>query len=56
MQKSNFKDWTPDKVDDAFETFQVRRLPILEELLAFQHEADDYERRYLSNLTWITQD
>ena len=51
MQKSNFKDWTPDKIDDAFGTTQVRRLPILEELLAFQHEADDYERRYLSNLS-----
>jgi hypothetical protein len=51
MQKSNFKDWTPDKIDDAFGTTQVRRLPILEELLAFEHEADDYERRYLSNLS-----
>lgn len=51
MQKSNFKDWTPDKIDDAFGTIEVRRLPILEELLAFEYEADDYEKRYLSNLS-----
>jgi hypothetical protein len=51
MQKSNFKDWTPDKIDDAFGTIEVRRLPLLEELLAFEYEADDYERRYLSNLS-----
>jgi hypothetical protein len=51
MQKSNFKDWTPDKIDDAFGTTQVLKLPLLEELLAFEHEADDYERRYLSNLS-----
>ena len=51
MQRSNFKDWTPDKIDDAFGTIEVRRLPLLEELLAFEYEADDYERRYLSNLS-----
>jgi hypothetical protein len=51
MQRSNFKDWTPDRIDDTFGTTQVRRLPILEELLAFKYEADDYETRYLSNLS-----
>ena len=51
MQRSNFRDWTPDKIDDAFGTIEVRRLPLLEELLAFEYEADDYERRYLSNLS-----
>lgn len=51
MQKSNFKDWNLDKIDDAFGLKQVRRLPILEELLAFNYEADDYEVRYLSNLS-----
>jgi hypothetical protein len=50
MQKSNFRDWTLDKIDDAFGLQQVRRLPILEELLAFEYQIDDYERRYLSNL------
>ena len=51
MQKSNFKDWTLDKIDDAFGLRQVRRLPILEELLAFEYQADAYETRYLSNLS-----
>ncbi len=51
MQKSNFREWTLDKIDDAFGLQQVRRLPILEELLAFEYQADDYEKRYLSNLS-----
>jgi hypothetical protein len=51
MEKSNFKDWTLDKIDDTFGTTQVRRLPLLEELLAFEYQADDYETRYLSNLS-----
>ena len=51
MQKSNFKEWTLDKIDDAFGLRQVRRLPILEELLAFEYQADDYETRYLSGLS-----
>ena len=51
MQKSDFKEWTLDKIDDAFGLRQVRRLPILEELLAFEYQADDYETRYLSGLS-----
>ena len=51
MQKSNFREWTLDKIDDTFGLQQVRKLPILEELLAFQYQADDYEKRYLSNLS-----
>ncbi len=51
MQQSNFKEWTLDKIDDTFGLQQVRRLPILEELLAFEYEADAYETRYLSNLS-----
>lgn len=51
MIKSNFREWTLDKIDDAFGLRQVRRLPILEELLAYKYEADDYERRYLSSLS-----
>lgn len=39
MQKSNFKEWNLDKIDDTFELRQVRRLPILEELLAFERYA-----------------
>lgn len=51
MKKSKFKDWTPDRIDDTFGTTQVLKLPLLDELLAFEYEADDYERRFLSNLS-----
>ncbi len=51
MQKSYFKDWTLDKIDDAFGTAQVEELPILNELLNFDYQVDDFERRYLSMLS-----
>ena len=51
MERSNFRDWNIDKIDDVFGTKEVRRLPILEELLAFEYQADDYETRYLSRLS-----
>jgi hypothetical protein len=51
MVKSNFKEWTLDKIDDAFGLQQVRRLPILEELLAHEYQADAYETRYISHLS-----
>ncbi len=50
MIKSNFREWNLDKIDDTFGTKQVRTLPILQELLAYQYEADDYEKRYLNEL------
>ncbi len=48
--KSNFREWTLDKIDDAFGLDQVRKLPILDELLAFPYQLDDYENRYLNQL------
>ena len=51
MQGSNFREWTLDKIEDVFGLVQIRRLPILEELLAFEYQADDYEIRYLSKLS-----
>lgn len=51
MQKSNFKEWTLDKIEDTFGLKQVRRLAILEELLAHEYQADAYETRYLSHLS-----
>ncbi len=51
MHKSNFKDWTLDKIEDTFSLKQVRKLPVLEELLAFEYQADDYETRYLLHLS-----
>lgn len=51
MQKSNFIEWTLDKIEDTFGLKQVRRLAILEELLAHEYQADAYETRYLSHLS-----
>jgi hypothetical protein len=51
MIRSNFKEWNLDKIEDAFDLKQVRRLPILEELLAFEYQADAYETRYLTHLS-----
>ena len=48
MIKSNFREWTLDKADEAFGLVQVDRLPILDELLAFQYEIDDFEKKWLS--------
>lgn len=48
--KSNFREWTLDKIDEAFNLKQVRRLPILDELMAFPYELDAYEHRYLNQL------
>lgn len=50
MEKSDFREWTLDKIEDTFGLKQVRRLPILEELLAFEYQADAYETRYLAHL------
>ena len=50
MRKSNFKEWTLDSIEETFGLVQVRSLPILDELLAYQYEADAYEQRYLTNL------
>jgi hypothetical protein len=51
MIRSNFREWTLDKIEDAFGLKQVRRLPILEELLSFEYQADAYETRYLAHLS-----
>ncbi len=51
MQKSNFKEWTLDKIDDTFGLKQIHNSSILAELLAFEHQPDAYETRYLSYLS-----
>jgi hypothetical protein len=48
--KSNFREWTLDAIDEAFGLEQVRTLPILDDLLAYPYQLDDYERRLLSEL------
>ena len=49
--KSNFREWTLDKIDDAFGLRQVRKLAELDSLLAFEYEINDYERQYLTDLS-----
>lgn len=50
MQKSNFREWTLDKVDEVFKTIQVRSLPALNKLIAFEYSINDYEKRFLKDL------
>ena len=50
MQKSTFREWTLDSLDATFGLVQVESLPILDELLAYQYQLDDFENRYLTIL------
>ena len=50
MQKSTFREWTLDSVDSAFGLNQVNNLLVLNELINYQYEVDDFEKRYLSIL------
>jgi hypothetical protein len=47
MIQSNFKEWTLDKIDDAFGLEQVFDSLTLNRLVSFEYEIDDFERRYL---------
>lgn len=48
--KSNFREWSLDKIEEAFGLVQVESLPLLTELLQFEYQIDAYESRYLSSL------
>lgn len=48
--KSNFREWTLDKIDEAFGTKEVRSLPSVKELVAFQYELNDIEKKYLNRI------
>lgn len=59
MIQSNFREWTLDKIDEAFGTGQVRNMPILDELTSFKYELNDFEIQYLSeirDLYWLGGD
>jgi hypothetical protein len=47
MVKSNFRDWTLDKIDDAFGTKQVFTSNLLDILIKYEHTITDFEREYL---------
>jgi hypothetical protein len=51
MQRVNFKGWSLESIDEYFGTTQVDELSVLNELLAYEYEVDDFERRYLSMLS-----
>jgi hypothetical protein len=51
MQKSNFREWTLDKVDEAFKTVQVSSLPVLDKLVTFDYSISEYEKHFLKDLS-----
>ncbi len=46
----NFREWTLDRIDEAFGTIQVDALPRLDEWMAYEYTLNDYEKTYLSHL------
>jgi hypothetical protein len=55
IQKSNFKEWTLDKIDDAFNTKQVWQMNALDELLAFEYTPNEMEAWFLKELQSVYQ-
>lgn len=50
IQKSNFREWTLDKIDEAFNTKQVWQMNALDELLAFEYTPNEMETWFLKEL------
>jgi hypothetical protein len=50
MKKINFRDWTIEKVEDAFGLEQVPEQPLLDRLIGFQYEISDFEKKALLKL------
>ena len=50
-KQSNFRDWTLDKIDEAFGTQEVRSLPALTTLLAYEYELNAIEKAFLDRLS-----
>ena len=50
MKKANFRDWTLDKIDDAFGTIQIVEHPTLTEWLAFDYTVSEYQKHFLMDL------
>ena len=50
MIKSNFREWTLEKIEDTFGLQQVRELPSLTQLLSFDYQANEFETQYLNDL------
>ena len=51
MIKSNFREWTLDKIDETFGTlFQLESLPSLTKLTSYQYVLNEYELKFLGDL------
>ena len=50
MKKVNFRDWTLDKIDEAFETVQIVDHPTLTEWLTFDYTVSEYQKHFLMDL------
>jgi len=52
-QKSNFRDWTLDKIDEAFDTKQIWQMNELSELLDFKYTPNEMEMWFLKELQLV---
>ena len=50
MQKSNFREWTLEKVERTFQLVQVTELSILEQLLAYDYVLNEFDLHQLKSL------
>lgn len=50
MIQSNFRDWTLEKIDESFGLKQVFNTSLLETLLDYNKEVNDFERQYIKDL------
>jgi hypothetical protein len=48
--QSNFRDWTLDKIDDAFGLRQVYEMNTLAQLITPSYELNDFEKQYINTL------
>lgn len=48
--KSNFRDWSLDKIEEVFGMTQVRTMPILNQWTSFAYTLNEYEKKYLNQL------
>ena len=50
MKKVNFREWTLDKIDEAFGTVQIVNHPTLTEWLTFDYTVSEYQQHFLMDL------
>jgi hypothetical protein len=50
MIKSNFREWTSDKIDETFGTYQVFESQLLDSWLSFQCEIEDSDKKTIAKL------